>query len=62
VEYHFWPNDSRTHPPTMLGVLRGLRQRGLRVFSVEPNVRPRAVQLARGAPESCAELLFALAS
>jgi len=39
VEYHYFKNDTRTYPPTMFNVMRGLRHRGMRVFNVEPNVR-----------------------
>ncbi len=39
MEYHYFKNDTRTYPPTMCNVMRGLRHRGMRVFNVEPNVR-----------------------
>ena len=38
VEYHHYPDSAISRPPVMLGVLQGLRRRGLRAFSVEPNI------------------------
>ena len=38
VEYHYFPDSAISRPPVMLGVLQGLRRRGLRAFSVEPNI------------------------
>ena len=38
VEYHYYPDSAISRPPVMLGVLQGLRRRGLRAFSVEPNI------------------------
>ena len=38
VEYHYYPDNEISRPPAMLAVLQGLKRRGLRTFSVEPNI------------------------
>ena len=37
MEYHYYPDGAASRPPVMLAVLQGLKRRGLRAFSVEPN-------------------------
>jgi hypothetical protein len=38
VDLHYSPRSELTRPAAMLGVLKGLRRRGLRAFSVQPNI------------------------
>jgi hypothetical protein len=37
IEFHYWRNSAITKPREMLEVLKGLRERQMRVFNVEPN-------------------------
>ena len=38
VEYHYLLDSAVSRPPAMLAVLQGLKRRGLRAFSAEPNI------------------------
>lgn len=38
MDLHYSPRSELTRPAVMLGVLKGLRRRGLRAFSVQPNI------------------------